>query len=186
MNLRVALLCCSLFINPLFGRPRTDVIVIKNGDRFTCEIKTLDRGVLYAALDYIDGTISIEWGKVARIESTQLFLVQTQNGSIYQGAIRTATTPGEEPVKIEIDQPMQQPEVVAQTQVVRMNQASESFWRRFSGSFDTGLIYSKGNDTTQYSLGSDLTYRRERWSAEATLVPPCQQATGRQRRHATN
>ncbi len=169
MYLRLLLLFTCLVVGPLFGRSRTDVIVMKNGDRFTCEIKTLDRGVLSARLEYVDGIISIQWSKVARIESSQLFLVQTQDGSVYEGTIRTAATAGEEPVKIQITETSQQLEVVAREQIVGMNQGSESFWRRFSGNFNTGLIYSRGNNTTQYSLGSDLTYRRERWSAEANV-----------------
>src|SRR5271169_6733615 len=102
MNIRLVILLFILLAFPLFGRPKIDTIVMKNGDHFMCEIKQLDRGVLYAGLDYVDGTISIDWAKVARVESTQLFLVHTQNGDVYEGAIRTAATAAEEPVKIEI------------------------------------------------------------------------------------
>jgi hypothetical protein len=35
------------FSLPLFAGEKTDVIVMKNGDRFTCEIKSLSAGVLY-------------------------------------------------------------------------------------------------------------------------------------------
>jgi len=165
MNIRLTILLLILLADPLFGRTKTDTIVMKNGDHFTCEIKQLDRGVLYASLDYVDGTISIDWAKVARVDSTQLFLVHAQDGTIYEGTIRTPATPAEEPVKIEIIAAPEGQEVVDRRQIVEMNQASESFWRRFSGSIDSGMIYSKGNDTTQYNLGSNLTFRRERWSA---------------------
>lgn len=167
MNIRLVFLVSALAV-PLFGRPKTDAIVMKNGDRFTCEIKKLENGVLYTALDYVDGTISIDWAKVARVESNQLFLVHTQSGAVYQGTIRTAATPGEEPVKIEIEEIPQNQEVIYRRQIVGMAQLSESFWRRFSGSIDSGMIYSKGNNTAQYNLGSDLTYRRERWTAGAS------------------
>ncbi len=165
MNTRHVILLLVLLAVPLFGRPKTDTIVMKNGDRFTCEIKQLNRGVLYAGLDYVDGTVSIDWSKVARVESTQLFLVHTQDGTIYEGTIRTPGTPAEEPVKIEIVGAPQQQEVVERRQIVELDQASESFWRRFSGSIDSGMIYSKGNNTAQYNLGSDLTFRKEGWSA---------------------
>src|SRR5277367_3885428 len=115
MNLRLTILL-ALLVLPLFGRPKTDSIVMKNGDHFTCEIKQLDRGVLYVGLDYVDGTISIDWAKVARVESTQLFLIHTQDGTIYEGAIKTPATPAEEPVKIEIVGAPQQEEVVDRRQ----------------------------------------------------------------------
>lgn len=168
MNIRPVILLSALLVVPLFERPKSDAIVMKNGDRFTCEIKKLENGVLYTALDYVDGAISIEWAKVARVESNQLFLVHTQSGAVYQGTLRTATTPEEEPVKIEIEKIPQNQEVVDRRQIVGMVQSSESFWRRFSGSIDSGMIYSKGNNTAQYNLSSDLTYRRERWMAGAS------------------
>jgi hypothetical protein len=30
--------------------------------------------------DYIDGTASVDWSKVARLESNQIFIVKTQDG----------------------------------------------------------------------------------------------------------
>jgi hypothetical protein len=68
MNLRLIAL---LFVlgTPLFARPSTDVIVMKNGDHVTCEIKQLDKGVLYIGLSYVDGTVSVQWSKVDHIES---------------------------------------------------------------------------------------------------------------------
>jgi hypothetical protein len=165
MNLRLLILLFIALVVPLVARPKIDTLVMKNGDRFTCEVKRLDRGVLYAGLDYVDGTISIDWAKVARIESSQLFVVQTQDGSVYEGAIKTPTTPAGEPVKIEISETPQGQELIDRRQIIEMTQSSDSFWRRFSGNLDSGMIYSKGNNTAQYNLASELTYRRERWNA---------------------
>jgi hypothetical protein len=67
---------------PLGARDKTDVLIMNNGDHLTCEIKSLDSGVLYVSLDYILGTSSLQWSKVARIESKQLFIVKTQDGSV--------------------------------------------------------------------------------------------------------
>ena len=33
-----------------------------------------------SGLDYVDGTISVDWSKVARLESSQLFIVKEENG----------------------------------------------------------------------------------------------------------
>src|SRR5215831_16332303 len=35
------------FALPLFARDSTDVLIMKNGDHLTCEIKALNNGVLY-------------------------------------------------------------------------------------------------------------------------------------------
>ena len=59
----------------LEARPKKDVIRFRNGDRWTCEIKKLDHGFLSVGLDYVDGTVQVDWREVARIESPQQFVV---------------------------------------------------------------------------------------------------------------
>jgi len=59
MNIRTLILSSALLVAvPLFARENTDVLVMKNGDRMTCQVKGLDTGVLYVSFDYIDGTTS--------------------------------------------------------------------------------------------------------------------------------
>lgn len=152
------------------ARTKTDVVVMSNGDRFTCEIKKLERGVLYASFDYIDGTIPIEWSKVVRIESRQLFIVNTQDGTVYEGTIQTPASAGSEPVKIEVLELVDSKQTLERNRVVELNQTSQSFWRQMSGSFDSGLIYTKGNETTQYNIGGEVRLRRELWRGDAALT----------------
>jgi hypothetical protein len=49
-----------LLVPPLFARESTDVIVMKNGDHLTGEIKGLNAGVLYMSMQYILGTSAAE------------------------------------------------------------------------------------------------------------------------------
>ena len=53
----------------------------------------------------------------------------------------------------------------------------ESFRRRFNGAISTGIQYSKGNETTQYNVASQVEYPRERWcdSGERQFQLCCQQ-----------
>jgi hypothetical protein len=53
---------------------------MENGDRITGEIKGLDAGVSRVELEYVDVTIPLQWLKVARVESSRIFLVRTQDG----------------------------------------------------------------------------------------------------------
>ena len=43
-----------------------------------------------------------------------------------------------------------------------MGETSDKFWGRFSGEVDSGIIFSKGNETTQYNLGAHVAYLRDR------------------------
>ncbi len=178
MRARILILSLCGMTAIVSARPKTDVLIMNNGDRFTCEIKKLERGVLYAGLDYVDGTISIEWSKVARVESSQLFIVNTQDGSVYEGTIRTPETPAQQPVRIEVLGLAERPAPLERARVVELAQTSESFWRQLSGNFDSGLIFTKGNNTTQYNIGADLRLRRELWRGEASFVSTLSKSSG--------
>jgi hypothetical protein len=153
----------------LLARDKTDVMVMKNGDRMTCEVKGLDRGVLYVSFDYIDGTASVDWSKVAFLESKQLFLVKTEDGSVYRGMLRTPETGEGRPVKIQVLDTSEKETVIDRSQIVEMIATSDKFFQRFSGEVSWGIIYSKGNQSTQYSLSSQTAYIRQRWSAQASF-----------------
>jgi len=180
MNHRTMLLgiILVLLVVPLFARDKTDSLVMKNGDRMTCEVKGLDAGVLYVSFDYIDGTTSVDWSKVARLESSQLFVVKTEDGSVYSGTLRTPETSGGRPVRIQVvDTTMKETEI-NRSQIITLIATSDKFWQRFNGDVNFGITYSKGNQSTQYSLGSQTAYVRERWNAQAAFDSNLTSSTG--------
>jgi len=140
---------------------------MNKGDRLTCEIKKLDRGVLAVSVDYVDGTVSVDWSKVVRLESNQLFAVETESGMTYTGTLRTVEGPGDLPRRIAIADSMRQHEtLVEQPQVSPADQYGDSERNRMHGSLSTGLIYNKANSTTQHNLSAELDFRRERTAAQ--------------------
>ncbi len=143
---------------PLFARDKTDRLTMKNGDSMACEIKGLDGGVLY--------------------ESTQLFVVKTEDGSVYTGALKTAGMGADRPMQIHVLQPPEQVLTVERSQIVQMVATSDKFWERFNGGISLGTIYSKGNQSTQYSLAASTAYVRERWNAGARLDSNLSKSTG--------
>lgn len=72
-----------LLVLPLFASARksSDVIVMQNGDRLTGEVKALNAGVLYVSLPYVIQTLSVDWSKVARLETKQLIFVKMSLGA---------------------------------------------------------------------------------------------------------
>src|SRR5580704_19314234 len=119
MRLRPLILSLVLLgiASPLLARDKTDVLIMNNGDRLTCEVKGLDAGVLYVSFDYIDGTSSVDWSKVAHLESEQLFYVKTEGGSVYTGKLRTAETADGRPVKIRILEGAEPETVIDRSQI---------------------------------------------------------------------
>jgi Protein of unknown function, DUF481 len=158
-----------LFSLPLVAQQKDDVLVMKNGDRFTCEIKGLSAGVLSVKLSYVDGTISVQWSQVAHLESNRLFRVQTESGAVYTGKLSTTGASNDPPIRVEIAEASRKEVEVPQRQIIRLSQTSENFWHRFDGAVNTGSLYSKGNQSFQYNLSSQVAYNRERWSGEVNL-----------------
>ena len=65
---------------------KTDVVVLKNGDHFTGEVKQLSRGLLKLSTDDA-GTIYIEWDKIIAVTTALQYEVVTANGARYVGAL---------------------------------------------------------------------------------------------------
>jgi len=148
------------------GRAKTDILVMNNGDRFTCEVKGLSSGVLYVSFDYIDGTTSVDWSKVKSLESNQLFVVTTEYGAVYTGTLKTSQMEADRPVRLEVVEAAKQETIVERQQVVQMIPTSDRWWQRFNGALSFGVNYAKGNQSTQYNLGSNVEYVRGRWNLE--------------------
>ena len=129
---------CSVS-SPLFARDKIDVLVMNNGDRFTCEIKGLESGVLYIGLDYVEGTVQVDWAKVNRVESKQLFLVTTEDGRNYVGALSMEEAGASRRLRIGAADEAANVVMVRHAAVVRMNQTSKNLWQRFDGSINSGF-----------------------------------------------
>lgn len=154
-----------LAASPLCGREKTDILLMKNGDRITCEIKGLASNVLHIKIPYILSTLSLDWTKVDHVESKQLFLVKTRDGSVHTGTLSTPASPSGRPTELQIVDAPEKTVVLERNQVVEISETSDKFWNRFNGQIGSGFSYSKGNQSTQYSLNTDVNYPRERWSA---------------------
>jgi len=179
MKLKLKLLCVSMFIAfPLSARENTDVILMKNGDRITCEIKGLRSDTLYINVPYVLGTLSVDWSKVDHLESKQLFIVRTKDGTVYTGALSTMTTSNEQLSQIEVLERPEKKIALERKTVVQVNETASGFWQRLNGKIGTGFTYSKGNEYTQYNLNSDVNYPQERWGAEVSYSSSFTSSTG--------
>ena len=167
-----------LFALSLSAREKSDVLVMRNGDRLTCEIKSLSSDTLAISLDYAAGTVSINWGKVDHIESKQLFLVKTQDGLVYSGSLSTPSSPGARPTKIEVLEASARRIELEKAHVIDIEETDLGFWHRFSGQIGFSSIYNKGNQSFQYGVNGDVYYTRERWGAVASYNSSLAASTG--------
>jgi hypothetical protein len=167
-----------LFAARLSAGEKTDIVIMKNGDHFTCEIKRLDAGVLLISVASMLGTQSVDWADVQELHSERIFIIKTQNGTIYTGTIWMRQAAKDRPVSLEVFQVQGPSLTLDRAEVVRAEQSSENVWERFNGAINSGVIYSKGNQNTQYSLGAELKYPGERWSAGASFTSSLSKSSG--------
>ena len=153
----------QLMSTPLLARDKTDVIILKNGDHVTGEIKSLQRGKLSLSTDAM-GTVAIEWEDIAQVTSQWLFEVETETGLRTFGSL----APAAEPETIEILGETSR-NTLNQTSIVRLTQLEAGFWDRLEGYVDIGFSFARANRATEWTLGSEMKLRTEIRQYRTTL-----------------
>jgi hypothetical protein len=140
-------------------REKTDVIVLKNGDRLTGRIISAQYGMLQLSSRHT-GSVSIEWPSIQSISSKYMFRVERAGGQHFEGLISTRS--GELLVQTEageVGMPMET--------VVEIMPYDSNFWQRVYGSVSLGYSYAKISGVGQTSFAFDARYSGA--DLEATL-----------------
>jgi len=151
----------TLCITPLFA-DRTDVVVLKNGDWITGEIIKLERGRLEYRTDDI-GWVYIDWTKIVKISSKDIFDVETSSGLRYVGSLQETEEPGYLTVATEKDTVS-----LGILSVVKITPLKSRFRERFKGYIDVGFNFEKANQLTNLILGTEVNYRTVKWETKIT------------------
>jgi len=146
------------------ARPKIDAVTLDNGDRITCEIKELNRGILTIKTEYIKGTVSVEWVRVSEIASKQLFEVELTSGEKFFGAIAAASEASRIVVMSGIET-----NALDLDRVVRIAPIDEKFWDRLRGSVDLGVTGKKANQERTYNLAASTKYRTRKYTVSTSL-----------------
>jgi len=141
-----------------FAKHDDDVVVLKNGDRLTGEIKGMQRGELKIKADYMAEAVRLDWSRVERIESKSTFIISLVNGELITSVMRLLPTNSDEIANFVIGSSNDALRV-HQSDVIRIIPADPAFWKRIEGSIDFGLSYTSGNDQYQTQLTATTTYR---------------------------
>jgi len=145
----------AVLFSPLAQAEKTDIVVLKNGDKITGEVKGLERGKLEFSTDSM-GTVSIEWEDIEAVISTTGQAVELTNGQRFYGPlqksentemVQVATTEGAVGVDV--------------LDVVSMYPVESSFWDRLDLGASVGFSWDKASNVGKYSIGADAEYRRQ-------------------------
>jgi hypothetical protein len=152
----ITLLLHPCAISATSSRQSNDVVYMLNGDKITCEIKSLSQGQLSVKPGYTNATIVIDWTKVDRLESAQLFVVTGRHGSLYTGTLSGGPQKGTLTVA--------EAKVVTleEQSVVDITELGNNFFRQLSGNVSVGTSFARSNAQSSLTVQSGLKYQSKR------------------------
>jgi hypothetical protein len=160
-----SLISTLLVPGALFARPKTDVVVLDNGDRVTCEIKKLERGKVTVKTD-ASGTITLKWSRVVGLQSTYLYQIELESGERHIGRFDLPPELGQIAV-VNGHGPDQ--EVVDVFRVVSMVPIEATVWSRIKGSIDAGYDFTQANAATTWSAAAELNHRTPAYETDISF-----------------
>jgi putative salt-induced outer membrane protein YdiY len=154
---------------PLFGKRKDDVVVMKNGDKFTGEIKELQRGELVFKSYYMKDDVYLNWTEVETLLSKDPFIVALSNGERVAGFVSEEANPsgGDKTFKIISTGVAIE---VKPSEVIAIGQREGSIWDQLTGSVNYGFSFSSGNSATSSSLGADVAFRNTKNSVSVATT----------------
>jgi hypothetical protein len=148
----VVALCLLILISPARAA-RTDVVILRNGDHITGEVRSLTYGRLEYKTDDMN-TIYIEWERIHHVTSKNRFEVVDTYGLRRWGSLGRTDTPMEVVVLTSVG-----PDTLALLDVVSITWIKETFLRRLKGSLEIGFSYTRATKTAEATLAGDTRYR---------------------------
>ena len=135
---------------------KTDVVVLRNGDRLTGEVSALRNGLLAFKTDTM-GTVQIEWEEVASVESRLLYEVDLESGARHFGSLTAAHESGRLAVRDAKGELASLP--VPETIRITPLDTSGSIGNLLDGYVDFGFSYSDATAVNQLSMGAGVSRR---------------------------
>ena len=144
--LKSAVVACAVLLlsSPVFARAKTDIVTLVNGDRITCEIKSLKRSILVVKTDSM-GSLDVEWSDIVGLSSPFYFRVVMANSKRHYGSLELTDR------ELQIgggDQPL----TLDKELVVEITPIERNLLSKVSGSLSFGGSYTKASDIAQVSF----------------------------------
>lgn len=132
---------------------KTDIIILRNGDRITGEIKQLSHGLLEYSTDDV-GRLKVEWIKLQRIASRMYFEVEVATGLKYFGQLDSTAADGE--VVVALDAAA---DTLRIGDVVAITPIGGQLRNRLKAYLDIGFTLAKAQWATTLTGSGEVRYR---------------------------
>jgi hypothetical protein len=145
------------------GAAKTDIVLMRNGDRITCEVTQMRQGKLQVKTDDA-GTISIEWDEIASVTTATEYDVTLRDGTRLLGRL----APGAAST-VQVSAAAGTPAVVPLADIVSFTIIKKGFWHRIDGSLDLGGSYTQSSGVADVYFDTQATYRRPAFAYAASF-----------------
>ena len=136
-----------------YARDKSDVVILRNGDRLSGDIHSLEFGILTLSTDNMS-TLSIEWPAVRSVTSKFEFAIERQDGTKYHGIIATSADGADLVVQNE-----QGSVRIPMAEIERISRFSSRFWDRINGGLSVGFSYTKSSAIQVSNVNFNANYR---------------------------
>lgn len=143
---------CLCLAGLLEARPKTDTVVLDNGNAISGELKSMENGIARYSTSAM-GTVSIEWDHVATINANYFFRVRTGDGRRLFGAIGDSPIPG----RVEIIH-ADGTENFALEDIVAIKPIDSSLAERLDTTLSLGYSDFKASDSSTATMGFSVSY----------------------------
>jgi putative salt-induced outer membrane protein YdiY len=164
-----------------YARTKADVVLMKNGDRFTGEIKKLEHGILYFKASYMMDSVQLDWDQVADLESDDQFFITLTNGTRLEGKLEKSQAEKNAGTVhlVTAGRTME----ISDSDLTTIRQKEENFLSQLNGSVNYGLNFTRDNDAISSALNASVEYRRAK---NVATLSTSSQFTGQSNAPSTN
>jgi putative salt-induced outer membrane protein YdiY len=156
------LMAVVVLVNAAKAKRKDDVVVMKNGDRFTGEIKDLEHGELVFKSDYMKDSVRLDWERVESLRSQDIFIVSLSDGRRLTGNIERSATLDSDQLDFMVATEGS-PVRIPSGSIIGIQQQEVSFWDQLTGSVNYGFSFAGGNSkNVNSSLAADVGFNTEK------------------------
>jgi hypothetical protein len=145
------LFCLSV---PAFAQARrsNDAVLLRNGDRITGEIRSLQNGDFTIQPTYAKDPVVIDWSEIDRIDSTQTFVVRSSSGGRLEGHVH-----GSREENLWVEEGLSEGKIPL-SEITAIEPVGSTLWTNLHGNIDAGLSFTGSTSQQSATVQMDLMY----------------------------
>jgi len=132
---------------------KVDVVILKNGDYITGEVKSMEFARLIYSTDAMK-TLSIEWDDIKYIKAKETFRIEMEDGTDFSGSLDSDSLNQTLIIKFK-----NYSYRIEFSKVVKITPIKDTFAERVNFSVDLGFSYTKASEVAQLTSNANGSYR---------------------------